>query len=189
MRNGELLNTSGLSRELGLDRTTVREYIAVLERLFLVRRLLPWHRNVGKRLVRTPKMHVVDSGLAATLAGLGPGDWIAKRDRMGHLLESFVAHQLVTLAGWTDPDIRFWHFRDRDGQEVDLVMTLGNRTWGMEVKATSTPGRSAGRGMARLAALCGNDFEGGILFYNGRDILPLAGQDTLAVPVSELWTR
>ena len=189
VRNGELLNTSGLSRELGLDRTTVREYIAVLERLFLVRRLLPWHRNVGKRLVRTPKMHVVDSGLAATLAGLAPGDWIAKRDRMGHLLESFVAHQLVALAGWTDSDIRFWHFRDKDGQEVDLVMTLGNRTWGMEVKATSTPGRSAGRGMARLAALCGNDFEGGILFYNGRDILPLAGQDALAVPVSELWTR
>ncbi len=188
-RNGELLNTSGLSRELGLDRATVREYIAVLERLFLVRRLLPWHRNVGKRLVRTPKMHVVDSGLAATLAGLGPGDWIAKRDRMGRLLESFVAHQLVTLAGWTDPDIRFWHFRDKDGQEVDLVMTLGNRTWGMEVKATNTPGRSAGRGMARLAALCGDDFEGGILFYNGRDILPLAGQGTLAVPLSELWTR
>ena len=99
------------------------------------------------------------------------------------------AKRRVALAGWTDPDIRFWHFRDKDGQEVDLVMTLGNRTWGMEVKATSTPGRSAGRGMARLAALCGNDFEGGILFYNGRDILPLAGQDTLAVPVSELWTR
>ena len=188
-RNAELLNTSGLSRELGLDRATVREYIAVLERLFLVRRLLPWHRNVGKRLVRTPKMHVVDSGLAATLAGLRPGDWIAKRDRMGHLLESFVAHQLVTLAGWTDPDLLFWHFRDKDGQEVDLVMTLGDRTWGMEVKATSTPGRSAGRGMARLAALCGDDFEGGILFYNGRDILPLAGKNTLAVPVSELWSR
>ena len=162
MRNGELLNTSGLSRELGLDRTTVREYIAVLERLFLVQRLLPWHRNVGKRLVRTPKMHVVDSGLAAMLAGLGPGDWIAKRDRMGHLLESFVAHQLVTLAGWTDPDIRFWHFRDKDGQEVDLVMTLGNRTWGMEVKATSTPrtvggpGNGAPRGAVRERLRGGN---------------------------------
>ena len=189
VRNGELLNTSGLSRELGLDRTTVREYIAVLERLFLIRRLLPWHRNIGKRLVRTPKMHIVDSGLAATLAGLSEGDWIAKRDRMGHLLESFVANQLVTLAGWTDSDIRFWHFRDKDGQEVDLVMTLGDRTWGIEIKATSTPGRSAGRGMARLAALCGDDFAGGILFYNGRDILPLAGQTTVAVPVSELWTR
>ena len=188
-RDGELLNTAGLSRELGLHRSTVREYIAVLERLFLVRRLPPWHRNVGKRLVRTPKMHLVDSGLAATLAGLRPGDWIAKRDRMGHLLESFVVHQFVTQAGWTDPEIRFWHFRDKDGQEVDLVMTLGSRTWGIEVKATSTPGRSAGRGMMRLAALCGDDFEGGMLLYNGRDILPLAGERMLAVPVGELWRR
>ena len=188
-RNGELLNTAGLSRELGLHRSTVREYIAVLERLFLVRRLRPWHRNVGKRLVRTPKMHLVDSGLAATLAGLRPGDWIEKRERMGHLLESFVAHQFVTQAGWTDPDIRFWHFRDKDGQEVDLVMTLGSRTWGIEVKATSTPGRSAGRGMMRLAALCGDDFEGGMLLYNGRDILSLAGGGMLAVPVGELWRR
>lgn len=189
VRNGELLNTAGLSRELDLHRSTVREYIAVLERLFLVRRLLPWHRNVGRRLVRTPKMHVVDSGLAATLAGLGSGGWIGKRERMGHLFESFVAQQLMAQAGWTDPDIRFWHFRDKDGQEVDLVMTLGSRTWGIEVKATSTPGRSAGRGMARLAALCGDDFEGGILLYNGRDILPLAAERTLAVPLSELWER
>ena len=189
VRNGELLNTARLSRELGLHRSTVREYIAVLERLFLVRRLLPWHRNVGRRLVRTPKIHVVDSGLAATLAGLGSGDWIGQRDRMGHLLESFVAQQLATLAGWTDPDIRFWHFRDKDGQEVDLVMTLGSRTWGIEVKATSTPGRSAGRGMARLAALCGDDFAGGILLYNGRDVLPLADERMLAVPLSELWER
>lgn len=189
VRNGELLNTVGLSRELDLHRSTVREYIAVLERLFLVRRLPAWHRNVGRRLVRAPKMHVVDSGLAATLAGLGSGDWIGKRDRMGHLLESFVVRQLMTQAGWTDPDIRFWHFRDKDGQEVDLVLTLGSRTWGIEVKAASTPGRSAGRGMARLAALCGDDFEGGILFYNGRDILPLADERMLAVPLSELWKR
>ena len=188
-RNGELLNTAGLSRELGLHRSTVREYIAVLERLFLVRRLAPWHRNVGKRLVRTPKMHLVDSGLAATLAGLRPEDWIAKRDRMGHLLESFVAHQFVTQAGWTDPDLRFWHFRDKDGQEVDLVMTIGSRTWGIEVKATSTPGRSAGRGMMRLAALCGDDFEGGILLYNGRDILPMDDARMLAVPLREMWRR
>ena len=121
VRNGELLNTAGLSRELGLHRTTVREYIAVLERLFLVRRLQPWHRNVGRRLIRTPKMHLVDSGLAAALAGLSSDDWIANRAGMGHLLESFVAHQLVTQAGWTQPELQFWHFRDKDGQEV--VMT------------------------------------------------------------------
>ena len=189
VRNGELLNTAGLSRELGLHRGTVREYVAVLERLFLVQRLRPWHRNVGKRLVRTPKLHVVDSGLAATLAGLRSSDWIARRDRMGHLLESFALRQLIVLAGWTDPDLRFRHFRDKDGREVDIVMTHGARTWGIEVKATSTPGRSAGPGMARLAELCGDDFAGGIVLYNGRDILPLADKRMLAVPLSELWER
>ena len=69
VRNGELCNTAGLSRQLGLYRTTIREYITILERLFLVRCLLPWHRNIDRRLVWTPKMHVVDSGLTATLDG------------------------------------------------------------------------------------------------------------------------
>ena len=189
VRNGELLNMAGLSRELGLHRTTVREYVAVLERLFLVRRLPAWHRNVGKRLIKAPKVHFVDSGLAATLAGLEPADWIGRRDRMGHLLESFVAQQLVALAQWTEPDIRFWHFRDKGGREVDLVMTLGTLTWGMEVKATSAPGRSPGPGMARLATLCGDDFEGGVVFYSGRDILPMRDDRVLAVPFRELWER
>ncbi|MCY3698386.1 MAG: ATP-binding protein [Gemmatimonadetes bacterium] len=189
VRNGELLNASRVARDLGLQRVTVLEYVSVLERLFLVRRLLPWHRNPGKRLIKSPKTHLIDSGLAATLAQLSAGDWLTKRQRMGHLLESFVVQQFVAQAGWTDPDLRFWHYRDKDGSEVDLVITLGSRTWGVEVKATSTPGQSAGKGLRRLAALCGDDFEAGIVLYNGGDILPLATDRMLAVPFSELWTR
>jgi hypothetical protein len=189
IRNGQLFNASRVARDLGLHRGTVSEYVSVLERLFLVRRLLPWHRNPGKRLVKSPKAHLIDSGLAATLAQLSAGDWLTKRQRMGHLLESFAVQQLVAQAGWTDPDLRFWHYRDRDGREVDLVITLGSRTWGVEVKATSTPGRSAGAGLRRLAALCGEDFEAGIVLYNGGGILPLAEARMLAVPFSELWTR
>ncbi|MCY3601187.1 MAG: ATP-binding protein [Gemmatimonadetes bacterium] len=189
VRNGELFNASRVARDLGLQRVTVLEYVSVLERLFLVRRLLPWHRNPGKRLIKSPKTHLIDSGLAATLAQLSAGDWLTKRQRMGHLLESFVVQQFVAQAGWTDPDLRFWHYRDKDGCEVDLVITLGSRTWGVEVKATSTPGQSAGKGLRRLAALCGDDFEAGIVLYNGGDILPLATDRMLAVPFSELWTR
>lgn len=189
VRNGELFNASRVARDLGLQRVTVLEYVSVLERLFLVRRLLPWHRNPGKRLIKSPKTHLIDSGLAATLAQLSTGDWLTKRQRMGHLLESFVVQQFVAQAGWTDPDLRFWHYRDKDRCEVDLVITLGSRTWGVEVKATSTPGQSAGKGLRRLATLCGDDFEAGIVLYNGGDILPLAADRMLAVPFSELWTR
>ncbi len=192
LRNGELVNASRLSRDLNLDRDTVGEYIAVLERLFLVRRLQPWHRNVGKRLVKAPKLHLVDSGLAATLADLEANDWHHQRTRMGHLLESFVVQQIVAQAGWTDPDVRCWHFRDRDKREVDLVVTRGSDVWGIEVKATSAPGLTAGPGMARLASLSRNDFRGGVVLYNGVHVLPMAplgDKPVRAVPLRELWAR
>lgn len=189
VRNGELLNASGLARDLRLHRETVSEHISVLERLFLVRRLLPWHRNPGKRLVKAPKIHLIDSGLAATLAQLSAAEWLTKRQRMGHLLESFVVQQFAAQASWTHPDLRFWHYRDRDGREVDLVMTLGSRTWGVEVKATGSPGRSVGPGLRRLADECGDDFEAGIVLYNGSDTLSLAEKRMLAVPLRELWAR
>ena len=109
LRTAELLNTSNLSQDLGLDRQTVENYLAILERLFLVRRLPAWHRNEAKRLIKTPKIHLLDSGLAATLAGLNAADWNTRRDRFGHLLESFVVQQLVAQASWTDRDLRFCH--------------------------------------------------------------------------------
>ncbi len=161
----------------------------MLERLFLVRRLPAWHRNPAKRLVKTPKIHLLDSGLAATLADLTAADWLNHRDRMGHLLESFVVQQLIAQATWTEPDLRFWHYRDKDQVEVDVVLTRGQKTWGIEVKATSALTSKDGQGLVRLAHRCGEHFEFGVLLYTGRDLLPLAGERILAVPLSELWER
>lgn len=189
VRSAQLFNASNLASGLGLHRDTVEHYVSVLERLFLVRRLPAWHRNTGKRLIKSPKLHLVDSGLAATLAGLSSEDWLSKRERMGHLLESFVVQQLIALAAWTDPDLRFWHYRDKDQVEVDVVITRGLKTWGIEVKAATTLARADGKGLTRLADYCGKDFKGGILLYAGRDILPLKDKRMLAVPIRELWER
>lgn len=187
LRTAELLNASDIARALGLHRETIDNYIAVLERLFLVRRLPAWHNNPGHRLIKTPKIHVVDSGLAAALADYTTADWFEQRERMEHLLESFVVQQIMAQAEWTDPDLRFWHYRDKDGNEVDLVITRGQKTWGIEVKASSSANRNDGHGLELLARRCGNHFQGGVLLYAGKDILPLATADMLAVPLRTLW--
>ena len=189
LRSAQLFNASNLANDLGVHRETVEHYVTVLERLFLVRRLPAWHRNTAKRLIRSPKVHLLDSGLAATLADLTVADWLDNRDRMGNLLESFVVQQLSAQAAWTDPDLRFWHYRDKDRMEVDVVITRGRKTWGIEVKAAASVTSKDGRGLARLADQCGKDFERGILFYAGRDIFPLTDKRMLAVPLNELWRR
>ena len=188
IRTGELQNTSVTANELKLSHATVERYVQVLERLFLVRRLPSWQRNHAKRVIKAAKLHVVDSGLAATLSGLDGDSWRDERGRMGHLLESFVLQQLVAQSGWTDSDLRFHHYRDKDKVEVDIVITRGTSTWGIEVKAAAAVSSRDGRGLRRLAALCGAGFRGGVVLYDGGDTLPL-GDGLMAVPMRELWTR
>ncbi|MGA0588060.1 DUF4143 domain-containing protein [Dyella sp. KRB-257] len=123
------------------------------ERLFLVQRLPPWHRNHAKRLIKTPKVHLVDSGLCATLSGLAAEDVVAQRERFGHLLASFVVQQPRAQAGWTAPELNFWHDRDKDQVEVDLAITRGRDVWGVEAKAAATVTPADGRGLHRPPSL------------------------------------
>lgn len=189
LRTANLLNVSAFSTEIGIRRETVEQYFLVLERLFLVRRVPAWHRNQSKRLVKTPKVHLVDSGLSATLAGLDASDWTANRDRFGHLLETFVVQQFFAQAGWTDPDLRFWHYRDKDQVEVDLVITRGRKIWGVEVKAAASVTAWDGQGLRRLADQCGKDFQGGMILYAGLNTVTTGDKHIFAVPLTELWER
>ena len=188
LQTAQLLNVTAAAKHVGIRRETAENHLSALERLFLVRRLPAWHRNDARRLVKAPKVHVVDSGLAATLAGLSADDWIRNRERFGHILESFVLHQLVAQAGWTDTDLRFWHYRDKDHIEVDVVITRGRQVWGVEVKAGATVTAGDGHGLRRLAEQSGKHFQGGVILYAGTSTLPTADPRILAVPLAELWT-
>jgi hypothetical protein len=186
-QSASLLNVSNVSRTLGIARVTVDHYLEVLERLFLIRVLPAWHRSAAKRLVKAPKIHLLDTGLAATLMDLHEADWNGRRESFGHLLESMVLQQLAAQAGWTDPTIRFWHYRDKDQVEVDCVITRSSRIWGVEVKASQSVDSSDAKGLRRLAEQAGEDFAGGIVFYSGTSVLPLCEGAFLAVPISKLW--
>ncbi len=187
LQSGALLNKSALGRELNMDRDTVDHYLEVLQRLFLLRLLPAWHRNRSKRLVKSPKVHLMDSGLAATLMDLRAADWNLRRRDFGHLLESFVVQQLVAQAGWTDPSLCFHHYRDRDQVEVDCVITQGSRTWGVEIKASRSVSASDYRGLRILAEQAGDSFQSGIILYSGDSVLPSGDGRFLAVPLSKLW--
>lgn len=115
--------------------------------------------------------------------------WNTERDRSGRVLESFVLQQLIAQAGWTDPDVQFWHYRDKDQLEVDVVMTKGRKVWGVEIKAGMTVSPSDGRGLRRLAEHAGRSSQGGVVLHAGTSTLPTADPRVLAVPLAELWTN
>jgi len=186
-RTATLLNVSELASSLGKARQTVENHLAILEKLFLIRRLPAWHQNATKRAVKTPKVHFCDCGLAAALNGLQAGEWLAERSRFGHLLESFIVQQLIVQASWSQPQLRFWHYRDKEKNEVDCVITSGRRVWGVEIKLSRSVSQVDTKGLRKLAEYSGIYFQAGIVFYDGHDILPLGDHRFLAMPIEKLW--
>ncbi len=186
-RTASLLNISTLSKELAIDRATTRRYLSVLERLFLIRQLPAWHRNHAKRSVKSPKIHLVDTGLAASLAHLTTEQWLTSGERFGALLESHVVEQLIAQAGWIEPEIQFYHYRDKDQVEVDLVIERGQEVWGVEVKRAASIQAKDAAGLNRLANLAGNHFCGGMLIYTGKHCTKLQVPNCYAVPIGMLW--
>lgn len=186
--SGQLLNFAQLAGQVGLDDKTARRYIGLFENLFLVRRIEPWFRNPLKRLVKTPKLYFLDSGLLAALTG-ATADRIARdRSLFGALLETFVVGEILRLATWSDVQLSLHHYRDKDQDEVDIVLEdeAGDMI-GIEVKAAATVTTTDFRGLRKIADATGKAFRAGWVLYDGDRILPF-GERMAAVPLSCLWS-
>jgi len=143
---GGLLNASQLAASLGVASPTVGRYIDLLADLQLVRRLQPWSANVGKRLVKTPKVYVRDSGIVHALLGLGELDAVLGHPVAGGSYEGFV---LETLIGALPPKVSPHFYRTSDGSEIDLLLVQGERPiMAIEVKRSTAPAISRGFGLA-----------------------------------------
>lgn len=187
MRTGNLLNTNSIATDLKMRRETTDKYISILEHLFLVYRLPAWHNNQAKRLIKAPKLHLVDSGLAATLNNLKAEQWHNLATNFGPILESFVIQQIRAQAEWLDEPPRLSHYRDKDQAEVDLVIEQGRDVYGIEVKKAVSIQEKDGEGLKRLAHQAGKHFKGGVLFYCGNNALPLKTEHCVAAPIDWLW--
>lgn len=185
-QTAQLFNLSPLAAPFQLSRPTIGDYIALLERVYLLERLPPWHSNQGKRLLKTPKLHVGDTGLACALLGVTASSLLSDRPLLGHLMETFVFQELRRQASWHDDAMRFFHYRDKDKYEVDVVMELGSLVAGVEVKIGATVTSSDFRGLARLKDACGKRFAAGVVIYDGENTVSF-GEGMHAVPVRLLW--
>lgn len=185
-QTAHLFNVSELASPFGLSRPTVRDYMTLLERVFLIDILPPWHLRQINRLVKTPKLHLGDTGLACALLRINAAALYANRALLGQLLETFVFQELRRQAsGLTEP-VAFYHFRNRDDHEVDIVLEQGVRLAGVEVKASATVRAEDFRGLRKLQEIAGERFACGVVLYDGEVSVPF-GPRLFALPMRFLW--
>jgi predicted AAA+ superfamily ATPase len=178
-----LVNVSDLAAAFQLTRQTIHDYVTVLERIFLVDRLPAWHSNRPSRLVKAAKLHMGDTGLACALLGLDIIALQKDRERLGPLLETFVLQELRRQTSWHPDPIDFFHYRDRDDFEVDIVLERSSASVaGVEVKAAASVTDADFRGLRKLRDVAGKRFAAGVVLYDGTSTTRF-GDDLFAVPL------
>lgn len=182
-RAGGLVNHSALGRDMGMPQTTLKRYFALLEATFLVRTVPAWYRNVGQRLVKSPKIAIADPGLMAHQLGEG----FARDRHRGALVEDFVAMELVKQADLASRRPQVLHYRTTGGVEVDAVLEhRDGRVAGIEVKAAAAVAPRDLRGLRALEDKLGDDFACGVVLHTGPDVRQLT-RKLWALPVTALW--
>jgi|Deesub1362B_J571_1020462.scaffolds.fasta_scaffold01386_3 hypothetical protein len=186
-RATSLLNYAELSRSLGLPQTTLKRYLTLLKTTFLVQFLPAWSANLGKRLVKSPRLLLIDTGLMAHLLGTDLQALKSRPELLGRLLENFAAMELKKQITWSRVRPGIYHFRTGTGQEVDIVLEdASGRVVGIEVKASATVRAQDFKGLRYLADLLGDRFLRGIVLYTGDQHVPF-GTNLHALPLSSLW--
>jgi len=190
-QTGQVVNASRIGEAVGLQRSVVGDYVELLQSVFLVHQLEAFGRTLSTRVRHHPKVHLVDSGLAAHLLGVS-SERLARRDpvaltEFGHVVETFAVNEILKQAGWCDELLRFSHYRTRDGQEVDLVVeTADGRIAGVEVKSAAAVDAADFRGLKQLRDRLGGAFVGGVALHLGQHAYRYDDR-LFALPLDRLW--
>ena len=182
-----LLNVAEVSRASGIPHTTLQRYLALFEAAYLIDRIPAWSANLGKRLVKAPKLLLGDTGLMAYLLNASARSLLEDRQFGGHFVESFVGAELLKQVQWSESKPRLLHYRTGAGDEVDFVLETGDRRIsGVEVKLSATPRADDFQGLRSLAADVGSRFTTGVVLYTGDQTVPF-GDGFWAIPIGTLW--
>lgn len=190
-QTGQVLNIAAAAQTVGIERSTAENYTKLLEAVFLIHRLPAWGRTTRSRVGASPKVHVVDSGLAARLlrltdAKLGERSAPALSE-FGHLLETFAVGEICRQLGWLDQPTQTGHWRTHDGEEVDLIVERDDgRVAAIEVKAGSRVTADGIRSMSALQRKLGDQLLAGVVLYTGEHAYRHQS-GAYVLPISRLW--
>jgi predicted AAA+ superfamily ATPase len=180
-RTGGLLNLSDLSRESGLPFTTLRRYMSLLEVTYQIFLLTPYHANIGKRLVKTPKIFMSDTGMACYLRGVDDWSGLEHQGQVGAIVETWAASEILKLMPVTDYRFHLYFWRTQAGHEVDFLLEFGGKLVAIEVKWSSRVEESALSSLKR----CHDDLKRkllrSVILYGGTDVVPLS-PEMIAIP-------
>lgn len=182
--SGKLPNFTQIGGQAGLDTKTTQKYVSILENLYLVKRLLPWHKNRLNRLIKTPKLYFLDSGLLASLGRITKESILDDYHRFGALLETWVFGELLKAISVSEEPWDIFYYRDKDQVEVDFILERGDgKMIGIEVKASKTIFPHDFNSLKKLAALSEKQWISGIVLYDGDYCLSF-GPTFWAIPFS-----
>lgn len=189
-RTAQELVVTDFARDLGLNRGTLENHLALLEALHLWHRVPAWSTNLTSKVAKHAKAHMVDSGIAAHLVGADAASLATgSHPALGPLLESFVAGELARQATWSSPRVTLQHFRDRSGTEIDFVLEASDgRVVAVEVKASAVVHGQDVRALELIRGRARDRFVQGVVLYQGEQTYPFGDRITVQ-PISALWGR
>lgn len=185
-QSASILNISNLNRKTGISNTTMKRYLSLLKAVFLIQLIPAWYRNVGKRLIKSPKVFINDTGLLSYLLGLSVSRLVQYPDLLGPVLENYILNELVKQSTWSDTEVKLYYYRTAYGREVDFVLeNLRGDIVGIEVKSSCSVDSGDFKGLKDLHASVGEQFVYGVVLYTGKTIVPF-GEKYFALPIGTL---
>lgn len=185
LQSGGLLNMASFGRDVGVAAPTIRNYLDLLQVSMLGSQLAPYHVSRRKRLIKTPKFYLHDSGLASHLCGLNSVRQMSSSTMLPALLETWVLQQLVAAAELQETDTQVFYWRTTDGKEVDFLVEQLDKIIGIEVKSTYKPQITKVHGLKALREEYPDKFSMGLVVYTGEELVTI-GDRLVAIPASTL---
>ena len=185
--SGQLINFSKLGNSINVSYKTGQRYLALLEQLFLISRLKPWYSNKMKQIVKSPKLHFLDSGILGTVLNVNGNQLNLHQTNFGMIAESFVYTEVLKLVAASENKYEPYFFRGANNKEVDIVLERSDgKIVGLEVKSSASVSPRDFSGLRELAKIAGSRFKYGVVLYNGTRIRSVE-DNLISAPISSLW--